>query len=50
MSRFLLRRVLLGLLILLLVSIVVFAATQALPGNAARAILGATPPRRGWLR
>jgi peptide/nickel transport system permease protein len=47
MSRFLLRRVLLGLLILLLVSIVVFAATQALPGNAARAILGrnATPAR-----
>jgi peptide/nickel transport system permease protein len=47
MSRFLLRRILLGLLILLLVSIVVFAATQALPGNAARAILGrnATPAR-----
>jgi peptide/nickel transport system permease protein len=47
MTRFLLRRVLLGLLILLLVSIVVFAATQALPGNAARAILGrnATPAR-----
>ncbi len=47
MSRFLLRRVLLGLLILLLVSVVVFAATQALPGNAARAILGrnATPER-----
>ena len=47
MSRFLLRRVLLGLLTLLLVSIVVFAATQALPGNAARAILGrnATPAR-----
>jgi peptide/nickel transport system permease protein len=47
MSRFLLRRVLLGLLILLLVSIVVFAATQALPGNAAAAILGrnATPER-----
>jgi peptide/nickel transport system permease protein len=47
MVRFLVRRVLLGLLILLLVSIVVFAATQALPGNAARAILGrnATPAR-----
>jgi peptide/nickel transport system permease protein len=47
MSRFLLRRILLGLLILLLVSIVVFAATQALPGNAAAAILGrnATPER-----
>jgi peptide/nickel transport system permease protein len=47
MGRFLLRRILLGLLTLLLVSIVVFAATQALPGNAARAILGrnATPAR-----
>lgn len=47
MSRFLLRRILLGLLTLLLVSIVVFAATQALPGNAAQAILGrsATPAR-----
>ncbi|MDQ6730472.1 MAG: ABC transporter permease [Actinomycetota bacterium] len=47
MSRFLLRRILLGLLTLLLVSIVVFAATQALPGDAARAILGrnATPAR-----
>ncbi|HTU98342.1 MAG TPA: ABC transporter permease [Solirubrobacteraceae bacterium] len=47
MTRFLIRRILLGLLTLLLVSIVVFAATQALPGNAARAILGrdATPAR-----
>src|ERR1700749_4886756 len=47
MSRFLLRRILLGLLTLLLVSVVVFAATQALPGNAAQAILGrdATPAR-----
>jgi peptide/nickel transport system permease protein len=47
MSRFLLRRVILGLLTLLLVSIVVFAATQALPTNAAQAILGrnATPAR-----
>jgi peptide/nickel transport system permease protein len=47
MSRFLLRRVVLGLLTLLLVSVVVFAATQALPGNAAIAILGrnATPAR-----
>jgi peptide/nickel transport system permease protein len=46
-SRFILRRILFGLLTLLLVSIVVFAATQALPGNAARAILGrnATPDR-----
>ena len=47
MSRFLLRRLILGLLTLLLVSIVVFAATQALPTNAAQAILGrnATPAR-----
>ncbi len=47
MGRFLIRRILLGLLTLLLVSVVVFAATQALPGNAARAILGrnATPAR-----
>ena len=47
MTRFLIRRVLLGILILFLVSVVVFAATQALPGNAAQAILGrqATPAR-----
>jgi peptide/nickel transport system permease protein len=35
MARFLIRRILLGLLTLLLVSIVVFLATQALPGDAA---------------
>jgi peptide/nickel transport system permease protein len=42
---FLLRRILLGLLTLFLVSIVVFAATQLLPSDPARAILGrnATP-------
>ena len=40
MARFLVKRILLGLLTLFLVSIVVFAATQALPGNAAR-----SPPR-----
>jgi peptide/nickel transport system permease protein len=47
MTRFLVRRIGLGILTLLLVSIVVFAATQALPGNAAIAILGrnATPAR-----
>ena len=47
MTRFLIRRILLGILILFLVSIVVFASTQALPGNAAQAILGrqATPAR-----
>src|SRR5947209_7935850 len=36
-SGFVLRRALLGLLTLVLVSVVVFAATQALPGDAARA-------------
>jgi peptide/nickel transport system permease protein len=47
MSKFIARRVALGLLTLLLVSVVVFAATQALPSNAAQAILGrnATPAR-----
>jgi peptide/nickel transport system permease protein len=47
MTRFLIRRILLGILILFLVSVVVFAATQALPGNAAQAVLGrqATPAR-----
>jgi peptide/nickel transport system permease protein len=39
---FMLRRVLLGLLVLGAVSVVVFAATQALPGDPARAILGRT--------
>jgi peptide/nickel transport system permease protein len=39
------RRILLGVLTLLLVSVLVFAATQTLPGDTARAILGksATP-------
>src|SRR5579872_2718998 len=47
MTKFILRRLLLGVLTLLAVSIIVFAATQALPGNAATAILGktATPER-----
>ena len=36
------RRILLGLLVLALVSVVVFAATQALPGDPARSILGRT--------
>jgi peptide/nickel transport system permease protein len=50
--RFIARRVALGVLTLFLVSIVVFAATQALPGDAARAILGkeATPERIAALR
>jgi len=49
---FVLRRVLLGLLTLFVVSLVVFAATQALPGDAARAILGrnATPASLATLR
>jgi peptide/nickel transport system permease protein len=49
---FIIRRLLLGMLTLLLVSIVVFAATQALPGDPARAILGrsATPDSLRALR
>jgi len=49
---FILRRILLGLVTLFLVSIVIFAATQALPGDAARAILGrnATPQSLATLR
>jgi peptide/nickel transport system permease protein len=49
---FIVRRVLQGLLVLVLVSIVVFAATQALPGDPARAILGrgATPASLAALR
>jgi peptide/nickel transport system permease protein len=52
MLKLLLRRVLLGLLTLWLVSLVLFALTQALPGDAARAILGreATPERLAALR
>jgi len=37
---FILRRLLLGIVVLILVSILVFLATQALPGDPARAILG----------
>jgi peptide/nickel transport system permease protein len=49
---FIVRRILLGLLVLALVSVVVFAATQALPGDAAKAILGrsATPTSLKALR
>jgi len=49
---FILRRVLLGLLVLVIVSVLVFAATQALPGDPARAILGrdATPTSLAALR
>jgi peptide/nickel transport system permease protein len=49
---FVIRRLLLGLIVLLMVSLVVFAATQALPGDPARAILGtsATPQSLAALR
>jgi len=49
---FVLRRILFGIITLFLVSIVIFAATQALPGDAARAILGrnATPESLATLR
>src|SRR4029077_7153400 len=40
--RLVVQRILLGILTLFLVSIVVFAATQLLPGNAAYAVLGQT--------
>jgi peptide/nickel transport system permease protein len=51
-SGFIIRRLLLGLIVLFMVSIVVFAATQALPGDPARAILGrsATPASLAALR
>src|SRR2546423_7062091 len=42
LAGFVVRRLLLGLLVLFLVSVVVFAATQALPGDPARSILGRT--------
>jgi peptide/nickel transport system permease protein len=49
---FILRRLLLGIVVLILVSILVFLATQALPGDPARAILGrsATPEALAALR
>ncbi|HXB47775.1 MAG TPA: ABC transporter permease [Streptosporangiaceae bacterium] len=51
-SGFIVRRLLLGVLVLFLVSVVVFAATQALPGDPALAILGrsATPQSLAALR
>lgn len=51
-ARLVVRRLLLGVLTLFLVSLVVFAATQVLPGDAARAVLGreATPDRLHALR
>lgn len=52
MTRLFLRRALFGLFTLWVVSILVFLATQALPGDAAQAILGreATPERLAALR
>ena len=52
MSRVLLRRLGLGAVTLFLVSLLVFGTTQALPGDAARAMLGkeATPERLAVLR
>src|SRR5437764_1143893 len=52
MTKFLLRRVFFGVLTLFLVSVIVFAGTQALPGDAAQAILGksATAERLAALR
>ncbi len=49
---FILRRILQGILVLFLVSVLVFAATQALPGDPAQAILGrtATPASLAALR
>jgi len=51
-SRLLLTRIPLGLMTLLLASVVVFTATQVLPGDAARAVLGrtATPESLAALR
>jgi peptide/nickel transport system permease protein len=50
-TRFILKRIALGVLTLFLVSVVVFVATQALPGNAATALLGKnyTPARAAAL-
>jgi peptide/nickel transport system permease protein len=52
MARLVLKRLLFGVVILWAVSVVVFLATQTLPGDAARAILGreATPERLQALR
>ena len=52
MARLIARRLALGVLTLFLISLVVFAAVLALPGDAATAILGkeATPERVAALR
>jgi peptide/nickel transport system permease protein len=52
LTGFVVRRLLLGLLTLFISSVIIFAATQALPGDAARSILGrsATPESLAELR
>jgi peptide/nickel transport system permease protein len=52
LTGFIVRRLLLGLLTLFVSSVIIFAATQALPGDAARSILGrsATPESLAELR
>jgi peptide/nickel transport system permease protein len=52
LTGFIIRRLLLGLVTLWITSVVIFAATQALPGDAARSILGrsATPESLAALR
>ena len=52
LTGFVIRRLLLGLVTLWITSVVIFAATQALPGDAARSILGrsATPESLADLR
>ncbi|WP_237710507.1 hypothetical protein [Saccharopolyspora spinosa] len=50
MTRLLAKRILLGVVVLCAVSVVVFLATQALPGDAARAILGREATPSGWPR
>jgi peptide/nickel transport system permease protein len=51
-SGFIVRRLLLGVVTLFVASVIIFAATQALPGDAARSILGrsATPASLAELR
>jgi peptide/nickel transport system permease protein len=52
LTGFIIRRLLLGLVTLWITSVIIFAATQALPGDAARSILGrsATPESLAALR
>ena len=52
LTGFVVRRLLLGLVTLFITSVIIFAATQALPGDAARSILGrsATPESLAELR